>query len=186
MKAEIERIARQVQELASPLVQIEGVEVWGVELRPEVGGWVLRLLVDREGGVTLDDLTRVSRQLNDLLDAYDVVPWRYTLEVSSPGVSRPLMHPNHYDRYLGKRIKVRTSAALAGKRAFCGPLLEVGREGITVADNGQEAVCIPFSLILKAAYEHDFLPGEIGARKSGRKRFMRKEKDNAVRSQPRH
>lgn len=166
MKAEVERIARQVEKLAAPLMQTGGMEVWGVELRPEAGGWILRLLVDREGGVTLDDLARVSRQLNDLLDAYDVVPWRYTLEVSSPGVSRPLMRPDHYDRYLGKRVKVRTSAALAGKRVFCGPLLEVGREEIMVADGERGTVRIPFSLILKAAYEHDFSPGEFGARRS--------------------
>ncbi len=186
MKAEVERIAHRVEELASPLVQSEGMEVWGIELRPEVGGWILRLLVDREGGATFDDLLRVTRQLNDLLDAHDVVPWRYTLEVSSPGISRPLMRPDHYSRYLGKRVRVRTNTSLAGKRVFCGSLLEVGGEGITVVDDGWGAVCIPFSLILKAVYEHDFLLGEVGARKSGRKRFVRKEKDNAVRSQPHH
>jgi len=170
MKAEVERIARQVEGLATPLVQTEGMEVWGAELRTEGGRWILRLLVDREGGVTLDDLTRVSRQLNDLLDVHDVVPWRYTLEVSSPGVSRPLMRPDHYGRYLGKRVKVRTSAALGGRRVFCGPLLEVGEEEITVSDGGRETVRIPFSLILKAAYEHDFSPGEFVSRKSKFKR----------------
>ncbi len=152
---EVQRIIGQVEEIAQPLVQMEGMEVWGVELRPEGGRWILRLLVDKPGGVTLDDLTRINRQLGDLLDVHDLIPWRYTLEVSSPGITRPLMRPDHYTRYLGKRVKVRTVRALGGRRVFSGLLLEANTEGIAIADKGGK-VHIPFSLILKGTYEHDF------------------------------
>ena len=83
-----ETVAERVWEVAEPLVTDEGLEIVDIEHRRESRGWVLRLFVDREGGVSLDDLTRVSRQLGDLLDAHDLVPGAYTLELSSPGINR--------------------------------------------------------------------------------------------------
>ena len=98
MQAAIQDIIQRVEALATPLVEEEGIELWGVNFRQETGRWVLRLALDREGGVTLDELTRIHRQLSDLLDVHDLVPWRYTLEVSSPGINRPLLRPSHYQR----------------------------------------------------------------------------------------
>ena len=132
------------------------MELWGVELRPESGRWVLRLLVDKEGGVTIDDLARVSREAGDLLDVYDPLPWRYDLEVSSPGVSRPLFRPEHYRSYVGKRVRVRTSTPVEGQRVFSGVLLDVGADAVRVDEGGGRVVSMPFSLIAKATYEHDF------------------------------
>src|SRR5262245_45154931 len=122
MRSTIQDIVRQVEDLATTLVEEEGMEVWGVDLRQEGGRWVLRLTLDREGGVTVDDLTRVHRQLGDLLDVHDLVPWRYTLEVSSPGVNRPLLRLSHCQRYLGKRVRIQTRNAQHGRRVFVGLL----------------------------------------------------------------
>jgi len=108
MYAAVQDIIRQVTALVSPVVEEGGIELWGVDFRSESGRWVLRLTLDCEGGISLDDLTRGHRQLSDLLDAHDPVPWRYTLEVSSPGINRPLLRPSHYRRYLGQRVRIQT------------------------------------------------------------------------------
>src|SRR5437867_6872788 len=116
-------VTRRVWELAEPLVLGAGLELIDVEYRPEGGRLVLRLLIDRpEGGVTLDDLARVSRELGDVLDAHDPVPGSYHLECSSPGVNRPLVREAHFRRALGQRIRVRTRAPIGDRRHFRGML----------------------------------------------------------------
>jgi ribosome maturation factor RimP len=164
----IQDIIQQVTALTGPLVEEEGVELWGVDFRSESGRWVLRLVLDREGGISLDDLTRVHRQLSDLLDAHDPVPWRYTLEVSSPGVNRPLLRPSHYRRYLGKRIRIQTRQVQQGRRVFVGTLDKVGETQVTLLDNDVGEVQIAWDEILKATAEHEFpvpTPKKKGARR---------------------
>ena len=120
----------RIWEIASPLVADEGLEIFDIEFRREGrGGWVLRLYLDKEGGPNLDDLTRVSRQLGDLLDVHDVLQRSYTLEVSSPGVNRLLKRPKHFTRFLGKRIRVRTRERIEGRRSFLGLLKESTQDG---------------------------------------------------------
>jgi ribosome maturation factor RimP len=159
MQPAIQDIVRHVEQLAAPLVEGEGAEIWSIDLRPEAGQWVLRVMLDREGGVTLDDLTRVHRQLSDVLDAHDPVPWRYTLEVSSPGVNRPLVRPGHYRRFLGQRVRVRTKTAQSGRRVFVGLLCEVGEGAVAVHDHDVGMVHIPWEDIVKATTEPDFFVG---------------------------
>jgi ribosome maturation factor RimP len=168
MNFAIQDIIQQVTALTSPLVEEEGIELWGVDFRSEGGRWVLRLVLDREGGISLDDLTRVHRQLSDLLDAHDPVPWRYTLEVSSPGVNRPLLRPSHYQRYLGKRVRIQTRQAQQGRRVFVGTLDKVGETQVALLDNDVGEVWIAWDEILKATAEHEFpapTPKKKGARR---------------------
>src|SRR5262249_23656089 len=96
----------RVWQLAGPLVEGEEMEIVDMEFRHEGsrGGRVLRLYLDKEGGPNVDDLGRVSRQLSELLDAEDTIDGSYTLEVSSPGINRPLKKPAHFARFVGKRI----------------------------------------------------------------------------------
>ena len=95
-------VTRRVWELAEPLALGAGLELVDVQYRPEGGRLVLRLLIDRpDGGVTVDELARISRELGDVLDAHDTVPGRYQLECSSPGVNRPLLREAHFHRALG-------------------------------------------------------------------------------------
>ena len=149
-------IAR-VWELAAPLVENEGLELVDIELRHEGsrGGRVLRLYVDKAGGPTVDDLSRVSRPLSELLDSREVVAGAYTLEVSSPGINRPLKRPEHFARFIGKRVRIRTRDLIGGRRSFLGILQEVAGDGITVAQEGTQ-YAIPFSAIEKSNYEHDW------------------------------
>ena len=147
----------RVWQLAAPLAETEGLEIVDIELRPEGrSGRVLRLYLDKDGGPNMDDLGRVSRSLSDLLDEHDdVVDGAYTLEVSSPGINRPLKRPEHFARFVGKRIRVRTREMINGRRSFLGELLEVSADKIAVNQDGARWE-IPFSLIEKSNYEHDW------------------------------
>ncbi len=147
----------RVWELAAPLVKGEGMEIVDIEFRHEGsrGGRVLRLYLDKEGGPSVDDLSGVSRQLSELLDTHDAVPGAYTLEVSSPGINRPLKRPEHFARFVGKRIRVRTRDRIDGRRSFLGTLQEVLENQITLKQDGAQYK-IPFSVIEKSNYEHDW------------------------------
>jgi ribosome maturation factor RimP len=149
-------IAR-VWELATPLAEKEAMEIVDIEFRHEGsrGGRVLRLYLDKEGGPNVDDLSRVSRELSDLLDNENTVEGAYTLEVSSLGINRPLRRHEHFARFIGRRIRVRTREMINGRRSFLGMLEEVGADKITLNQEGMQ-VQIPFSNIEKSNYEHDW------------------------------
>jgi ribosome maturation factor RimP len=148
---------RRVWELAIPLAQAEGMEIVDIEFRHEGsrGGRVLRLYVDKQGGPNVDDLSRVSRQLSEVLDAQDTIDGAYTLEVSSPGINRPLKKPEHFSRFVGKRIRIRTRDLLEGRRSFLGILDEVAGNSVRLTQEGKQ-YWIPFSMIEKSNYEHDW------------------------------
>ena len=147
----------RIWQLAVPLAETEGMEIVDIELRREGGrgGRVLRLYLDKEGGPNMDELSRVSRELSDVLDLQDVVEGAYTLEVSSPGINRPLKRPEHFARFVGKRVRVRTREMIDGRRSFVGQLLQVWPERIALNQDGRKCE-IPFSLIEKSNYEHDW------------------------------
>ena len=150
-------VTHRVWELAEPLVLGVGLEVVDVQYRPEGGRLVLRLLIDRpDGGITIDELARISRELGDVLDAHDVVPGRYQLECSSPGLNRPLLREAHFRRALGQRVRVRTRDPIRDRRVFHGTLEAVTAEGVTVHDPDAGSVVLPFVAIEKANVDYDF------------------------------
>jgi ribosome maturation factor RimP len=150
-------IVERVWRLAAPLAAQEGMEIIDIEFRPEGGraGRVLRLYLDKEGGPNVDEISRVSRALSDVLDAENAIDTAYTLEVSSPGINRPLKRPEHFVRFVGKRIRVRTRDMIEGRRSFLGILSEVAGDKIVLAQDGKD-FNIPFSIIEKSNYEHDW------------------------------
>ena len=120
----------RVRGLVEPLLAASGVELVDVEHGPGL----LRITVDREGGIDLEAIALASEQISDLLDAHDPIPGgRYTLEVSSPGLERPLRTPAHYRRFVGTVINVKTQAHVEGERRFSGELTEADDEGVVVA-----------------------------------------------------
>jgi ribosome maturation factor RimP len=147
----------RVWELAIPLAQTEGMEIVDIEFRYEGsrGGRVLRLYVDKGGGPNVDDLSRVSRQLSEVLDVQDTIDGAYTLEVSSPGINRPLRKPEHFSRFIGKRIRIRTRDLIEGRRSFLGILNEVAGNSVRLTQEGKQ-YWIPFAMIEKSNYEHDW------------------------------
>jgi ribosome maturation factor RimP len=111
----------RVWRAVDPLVTDEGMEIVDIDYRREGRGNVLRFYLDRaEGGITIDELTTMSRRLGDLIEVHELVPGSYTLEVSSPGINRRLRQPDHFQRYVGKRVRVRTVEASDGRRTFVG------------------------------------------------------------------
>jgi ribosome maturation factor RimP len=150
-------VVERVWRIAEPLVTEYGMEIVDIDYRREGRGNVLRFYLDRrEGGVTIDELTAMSRRLGDVVEVHDVVPGRYLLEVSSPGINRRLRQPEHFRRYLGKRVRVRTIERSAGRRSYVGALRAVEDGGIVVAAADGDQF-IRFDNIAQANYEHDFL-----------------------------
>ncbi len=159
-------IRDKVIALIEPLFAEHGLELVDVEHRREGHGQVLRLLVDRDGGVDLDSLSRLSRECSDLFDGEETIPGSYTLEVSSPGIHRPLRKPAHFERYLGKKVRVRCHAPVNNQRNFLGVLEAVTARGVALQVDGGHSAEIEFANIDKANYEHEFSAADFGKRKS--------------------
>jgi ribosome maturation factor RimP len=153
----VDPVVARVWEMASSVAAGEGMEIVDIEFRAEGsrGGRVLRLYLDKEGGPSLEDLTRVSRQLSEVLDDSPDVPGPFTLEVSSPGINRALKKREHFQRFVGKKVRVRTRDPIDGRRSFLGALKLVMEDEIVVALEGRE-YRIAFSQIEKANYEHEW------------------------------
>jgi ribosome maturation factor RimP len=119
-----------IRELAEPVLASAGLELWDVEIARDV----VRIMVDRPGGIDLDALTAASSVLSPVLDTHpDVVPeGRYQLEISSPGIERTLRTPDQYQRYIGAEVTVKTSVSVDGARRHRGRLLDARADGVTL------------------------------------------------------
>ena len=135
--------------LLEPLLGRLGYELIELEYAPGRAHALLRLYIDREGGVGLDDCERVSREVSSLLDLEDPIPSAYTLEVSSPGFDRLLRTPAHFGRFLGARVFVELKEPRAGRRRYTGKLLTVNEDGIAL-EVDRERVAMTFAEIGKA------------------------------------
>ena len=108
--------------VAAPLAADQGCSLWDVEYVKEAGTWILRVYIDKEGGVSINDCEAVSRPLSDKLDELDPIEGSYTLEVSSAGADRALKKPEHFAAFLGSQVEVRLYRARDGKKEFVGAL----------------------------------------------------------------
>ena len=130
---------RDVEALVAPVVEAAGLEVWQVSFGSERGRRVLRVTVDRDGGVDVDTIAEVSERLSRRLDLEGFAGENaYSLEVSSPGVERSLRSPRHFERSLGQRVKVKTVEPLQGRRVHEGALVSADAEAIAIASEGGE------------------------------------------------
>jgi ribosome maturation factor RimP len=118
-------VADKVVELAQSLMGDLAFELVDVAFVSERGRWVLRVYVDKEGGITLDDCARISRELGTLVEVHEIIEQPYTLEVSSPGLDRPLKNEKDFRRAVGMKIKIKTIAPIEGQKRFVGQLQEV-------------------------------------------------------------
>ena len=142
-------VRHEVLEIATPLVEELGFELVDVELVPQ-GRLVLRVSIDRTGGVTIDDCSRVSKRLGDALEMNQTVPHRFVLEVSSPGVERRLRTPEHFRRYVGSRVFVQAHDLIDGRRKVEGDLVSASDETLTVTLEDGGSWTIPYSAVQKA------------------------------------
>ena len=124
--------------LAAPIAEANGCTLWDVEYVWEAGTWFLRVYIDKEGGVSIDDCEAVSRPLSDALDEADPIEGSYTLEVSSAGADRPLKRPEHFAAFLGAEVEIRLYRPVDGRKDHVG-LLRRYRDGdVTVETAGAE------------------------------------------------
>ncbi len=135
--------------LLNPVVTGLGYELVGAELLPQRRGSLLRLYIDAEKGITLKDCQTVSRQIEGVLDVEDPISGEYTLEVSSPGLDRPLFTLEHFEHFCGSQVKLSLSGLFEGRRKISGLLKAVEGNEIIVLEQEQE-FRIPFSQIDKA------------------------------------
>lgn len=143
-------VIERVKSIALPLFTELELELVDVEFRREAGGWILRLYLDKPGGVTLGDCQRVSEEVSDLLDVENLITHPYTLEVSSPGLNRPLRREADFLRFAGQRARVTTLQAVAGQRRFLGVLKGYEDGRVVLEREDGTVVSIPYELISKA------------------------------------
>ena len=159
---ELHPVARKIADLIEPHLTRQGYELIAVEFKQGSRGAMLRLLVDKPGGgISLNDLERLSPVLSDLLDVYDPIETRYLLEVASPGINRPLIKLEHFEAFLGQRVKLRTHQARNGSKSFVGKLTAVTPTGVELEDTATgHREAFNFEEIGSAHYEHDFEEGK--------------------------
>ena len=136
-----EEYEQKAEELITPIVEANGFELVDVEYVKEGGTWYLRAYIDKEGGITVDDCEIVSRAFSDRLDAEDFIDDAYIMEVSSPGLGRPLKKEKDYKRSMGKELEIRTYRAIERNREFYGILTAYDDNSVTILEeDGTERV----------------------------------------------
>ncbi len=147
----------QIRQILDPILESMGLSLWDLEFQKQGQKWLLRIYIDREpGGVTLDDCETVSRDLGAALDVEDMIPHAYTLEVSSPGLDRTLTKPEHFVRFAGSMIKVKTYQPMNGQKVFRGKLIGMRDGTATIGLETGAVMEIPLSNIAKASLEVEF------------------------------
>ncbi len=116
------RITDIVSALARPVVEEEGCRLWDVEYVREAGSWFLRVFIDKDGGLGIDDCERISRRLDPMLDEADPIPDSYVFEVGSAGAERELKRPGDFEQFMGSEVEVRLYKPLNGSKVFVGTL----------------------------------------------------------------
>ena len=116
------RVTDRVARIAAPVVEAEGCRLWDVEYVREAGTWFLRVFIDRDGGVSIDDCERISRRLDPILDEEDPVPDSYVFEVGSAGADRELKRPGDFEQFMGSEVEVRLYRPLDGSKQYIGTL----------------------------------------------------------------
>ena len=146
------KVTEAVAALALPAVEAAGCTLWDVEYVKEAGVWFLRLYIDKEGGVSIDDCEAVSRPVSDLLDEADPIEGSYTFEVSSAGADRALKKPEHFEKFRGEEVEVKLYRPREGRKEFVGRLQNYQDGAVTLEINGDETVFTKQEIALVRLY----------------------------------
>ena len=133
-------ILTEIEQLLRPSVESLGCEWWGCEYGKSGKHALLRIFIDKPGGVGIDDCEQVSRQVSAMLDVHELILGEYRLEISSPGIPRPLFYPSHYQRYLNHVVQIKLRQPLLGQRNFTGTIASASEEIVIlmIQDTPQE------------------------------------------------
>lgn len=149
-----EEIVDKIARVVEPVLLDEQLELVEIEFRPTGKRWLLRVYIDREGGVRISDCERVSRELDRLLDVEDIIEHPYVLEVSSPGLTRPLKTKKDFERYKGKVCRIVTRAPVGGKNEVRGEIINVTGDEVELKEE-MDVYRIPLYAIKKANLEFE-------------------------------
>ena len=127
------KVTEKVEALAKPVVEDEGCELWSVEYVREAGSWYLRVFIDKDGGVGIDDCERISRRLDPILDEADPIPDSYVFEVGSAGAERELKRPSDFEKFMGSEVEVKLYQPYEGKKSLVGKLEAYENGDITIS-----------------------------------------------------
>jgi ribosome maturation factor RimP len=142
-------LEEKIEALVKPVIESMDIDFWGCEYLPAGKNTMLRIFIDQENGIGVDDCGRVSRQISAIMDVEDPISSVYTLEVSSPGMDRPLFTPEQFKLYEGEEVKIRAAVPVMGRKRFKGMMEAVSEKGIEVEVDG-EIYEIDFDEIEKA------------------------------------
>lgn len=152
-KVEIERL---VEDLSKPIAASLNVEIADVELAREGSTWYVKVFIDKPGGVSINDCSELSRRLGDSLDAADPIPTNYHLEVSSPGLDRPLKRDRDFERYRGREVEISTYRPVDGKKKFLGRLGGLESDEVILEERDGTVRRFPRSEIARARLHVEF------------------------------
>lgn len=142
-------IQDELEQLLAPSINDMGYELWGCEYLSQGKHSLLRIYIDKEDGIGIEDCQNVSHQVSAVLDVEDPIPGNYSLEVSSPGIPRPLFNGGQYQRYIGETVQVKTFKPVSGKRKLQGTIVSVSENFVVLNINGEDNELL-FSNIVKA------------------------------------
>lgn len=155
-KPEKINVVQKVKELVKPIVSELGISLWDVEFVKDGSAWILRLLIDKEDGVSIDDCEKVSRAVDKPLDEKDFIAGSYYLEVSSPGIERTLKEKEHFEKYIGSEINVKLYSPLNGSKLFTGKLLSFEDGKVTIQDNNSDLLIFEKDTYAKVSLSVEF------------------------------
>ena len=132
----MEKVTELTARLAAPIIEEQGCSLWDVEYVKEAGTWYLRGYIDKPGGITVNDCETVSRAFSDKLDEDDFIEESYIMEISSPGLDRPLKKEKDFARSIGKLVEIRTYRPIEKQKEFCGELTAYDNNSVTISEEG--------------------------------------------------
>ena len=136
------KLTDKIAEIARPVVEEEGCSLWDVEYVREAGTWYLRVFIDRDGGVSIDDCERVSRRLDPILDEEDPIPDSYVFEVGSAGADRELKRPGDFEQFMGSEVEVKLYRPVDGSKHYTGTLAGY-EDGAVSLSTGEKTLRFP-------------------------------------------
>ena len=134
------KITDKVTEIAKPVIEENGCTLWDVEYIKEAGTYYLRVFIDKDGGVGIDDCERISRILDPLLDEYDPIPDSYVFEVGSAGIERELKKPSDFEAFMESEIEIKTYKPINGQKSFVGTLIGYNNGDVTIKQGNNDVM----------------------------------------------
>lgn len=147
--------AERISEIVRPVIEALGYTLWGLEYLGQGKHTLLRIYLEKDGGINVEDCAEASRQISSILDVEDPISTEYTLEISSPGLERSLFTLEQYGAYIGHTLKLRLSEPFEGRRNFQGTLAAIEDEEVVLLD-GEDKYVFPFELVEKANIVAEF------------------------------